>query len=87
MVANSFDPDTGFWSLNLTFKLTVAQVSPQKFLYLGEGQNIVYKVESDRMNTSTFKVPLKVNYCGSHRMCCVLLHDGSTEMVCALMYY
>ena len=59
MVNKASDPDTGLWSLNLTFKITAAQVSPQKFLYLGAqgGQNIVYRVTDV---PSTFIVPLKV---------------------------
>ena len=59
MVNKASDPDTGFWSLNLTFRITAAQVSPQKFLYLGArgGQNIVYRVTNVLAN---FTVPLKV---------------------------
>ena len=59
MVNKASDPDTGLWSLNLTFRITAAQVSPQKFLYLGAqgGQNIVYRVTDV---PSTFIVPLKV---------------------------
>ena len=87
MVNSTYHPDTGLWSLNLTFELAAPQVYPQKFLYVEEGQSIVYNLTSDKNNTYTFKVPLKVNYCGSHQLCYVLLHDDSTEMVCALTYY
>ena len=71
MVNKVSDSDTGLWSLNLTFKITAAQVSPQKFLYLGVqgGQNIVYRVTNVSTN---FTVPLKVRILhamGFYQMC------------------
>ena len=98
MVNKVSDPDTGLWSLNLTFRITAAQVSPQKFLYLGAqvGQNIVYRVTNVPSN---FTVPLKVRIL--HAMgftrcvldictCAACMKIAANEMayiVCALMHH
>ena len=79
MVTKTSDPDTGFWTLNLTFRITAEQVSPQKFLYLGaqEGQSIVYNVTgTDALLISI--VPLKVRK--FHAM------DHTLEVLCAVMH-